>query len=529
MLLTQQELGAAYGDFTLNSAASGYVTSNFGIGVGCASSETPGAGPIESYGSQFESDENLAAETGTFIVVEAVEHYPDTHAARQAREAFLESPADHVTLAGCPDIDVVEEEDFEPDEPDDEAGGAEEAIETDSGLEFTVTAVGFVRGKLVGKVVIAHFDRPRQRMEAAAIAGMLAARIDAVLAGSDPETPRGSVTPTASGLTPGPSGSPRMTGSPGPSGSTSPTATARPGTPRITSLGCAPTMVKQDETIICTPAISGSATTRAWSASGGSPSSGSGATFETSFASTGQKVITLQTCGGGACTAAQQSITVEEGAGPVTAPIVGSLGCSPTTLAVGASVTCGPSVSGTVTSWTWTAEGGSPASGSGPDFATSFGSPGGKQIALRACNEDACVNSSQTITVNAGGKYVVTVTSGEVSEGETVTVTVSVQTPVSGLGSYDIDIAYDPQVLAPQSCADHFGGTCDIFAFANTVSTSGSAGSSGNLTVATITFGAAGFSCCVSSLTPFAFSLQDANGKAVTNIQYVGGSITVVP
>jgi hypothetical protein len=523
MLLTQAELGPAYESFALNSAASGYVTSNFAAGDRCERSPASGSDLLETYDQQFESDENLESESGVFILVEGVAGYSDFQAASQALDAMLANPVDHLTLSGCPDIDMAEAEEFAPEGLEGEAGGVEQEVEA-GGDRFRVTAVGFVRGRMLGKIVIAHFGGGRQQDEASELAVRLAERIDAVLSGAVPETPRGSLTPTPSGQTPGATATRRPSASPGASGSGSPTATPAPGAPRINSVGCTPAEARPGEKIVCTPSISGSVTGQTWSAPGGSPSFAGTNTFETSFATTGQKVITLQACRAGACAASQQVIIVSEPA----APVIDSLGCSPASVNTGGQVNCNPTVQGTVTSWQWTAQDGSPASGSGQTFSATFSSAGSKTISLTACNEDDCTTASRAIDVNAP-LYVLQVTSGQLSAGETVTVTISVQAPSAGLGDYDIDLSYDPQVLSPQGCSDHFGGTCDIFAFDNTVSTSGHAGSSGNLAVASVTFGVAGFTCCHSNLTLSAFSLRDLNGNPITAIQYLHGTITVVP
>ncbi len=170
-----------------------------------------------------------------------------------------------------------------------------------------------------------------------------------------------------------------------------------PSAPVVNSLGCTPASVATGRSITCNPSITGNVSSRSWSASGGSPSSGSGTSFSTSYGSAGSKTIALQACNGSACTNSSQTVTVQ--APQSGAPTINSLGCSPTSVDLSQSVTCSPSISGTVTSRSWSAVGGSPSSGSGTSFSTSYGSAGSKTISLQACNASACSNSSQTVVV----------------------------------------------------------------------------------------------------------------------------------
>jgi len=171
-----------------------------------------------------------------------------------------------------------------------------------------------------------------------------------------------------------------------------------PSAPVINSLGCTPASVATGGSITCNPSITGNVSSRSWSASGGSPSSGSGSSFSTSYGSAGSKTISLQACNGSACSNSSQTVTVQ--APQANAPTINSLGCSPTSVNISQSVSCSPSISGTVTSRSWSASGGSPSSGSGTSFSTSYGTAGSKTISLQACNGSACSNSSQTITVS---------------------------------------------------------------------------------------------------------------------------------
>jgi serine/threonine protein kinase len=541
MLLSQPELGSDYATFALNPDASGYVTADFGGGGAACPSDataTPPPMPVESYGNQYESEESMATESGTFIILEGVDHYPDEGSVSAALADFMASPVYHLSMAGCPENEITGTIEFVPLTAGTKRGGVEHVIRQtdadDNVREFTVTAVGFVRETILGKVLIAHFDSPQHQANASNIAVDLDARIQSVLAEATPTpSPSGSATATPSGQSPRPTASDDASGTGGATQTDRPSSTPSGQTaPSISSLGCSPTSVKMGDSVSCSPSISGTVTSRSWSASGGSPSTGSGSSFSTSFSSTGQKVVTLQACNVSACSASQQGISVSSGttAGP-SAPSISSLGCSPTTVDVGQNVSCSPSVSGTVTSRTWTASGGSPSSGSGSSFSTSYGTSGSKTITLKACNGSACDTASQTVSVSIifitivpTEDFVVSVDSGAMYSDETVSVSIRVDAPSPGLGEYEIDVIYNPDVITPLSCVDWYGGDCDPYFFDDTVSTYGYAGgATGSLTIATITFAWSGFDCCYSDLIVSVFDMLDANDDDVFYTEIDGG------
>jgi len=86
------------------------------------------------------------------------------------------------------------------------------------------------------------------------------------------------------------------------------------------------------------------------------------------------------------------------------APTIYTLGCSPKSVQVNEQVICLSDGTGTVTSLTWTATGGTPSQDSSYSiwFATRFSSPGQKTITLQACNYSACSSRSEVITVGGG-------------------------------------------------------------------------------------------------------------------------------
>ena len=83
------------------------------------------------------------------------------------------------------------------------------------------------------------------------------------------------------------------------------------------------------------------------------------------------------------------------------APRIEDIGCSPTTVSVGESVTCSPEVSGGDGSrYEWIAVGGVSRSGSQRTFSTSWSSAGRKEIEFETCNRlGSCDRSGETITV----------------------------------------------------------------------------------------------------------------------------------
>ena len=89
-----------------------------------------------------------------------------------------------------------------------------------------------------------------------------------------------------------------------------------------------------------------------------------------------------------------------------TSPVIVSVGC------VGAAASgldgvqladwgqpfnCSPTVSGTVSSWSWSAGGGTPSTGTGSTFATAWDTSGSQSITLQACNSGACSSKTQTV------------------------------------------------------------------------------------------------------------------------------------
>jgi hypothetical protein len=196
---------------------------------------------------------------------------------------------------------------------------------------------------------------------------------------------------------------------------------------------------------------------------------------------------------------------------------------------VGETVSCSPSVAGTVTSLSLSAAGGSPSSGGGGSFSTSFGSPGSQAISLTACNGSACASGTQGISVSAPAEtYQVFIDSAAVTPGGYVTVTLYVDTPAAGLGSYDIDIDYDSSVISAVECESYdVNGYCDAFFTDSTVNFAGYMALSGTLFIGSITF-EAGFFTGVSPLFISLYTLEDAAGNdVIDSAQVFDGEISV--
>ena len=86
-------------------------------------------------------------------------------------------------------------------------------------------------------------------------------------------------------------------------------------------------------------------------------------------------------------------------------PQIDSLGCAPTTVQVGETVSCLPELSGgTPTEYDWDAIGGSPPSGTARNFSTRWNTSGAKRVDLEACNASGCDSQSQTMVVGSGGR-----------------------------------------------------------------------------------------------------------------------------
>ena len=107
--------------------------------------------------------------------------------------------------------------------------------------------------------------------------------------------------------------------------------------PSIDGLNCSPTNPGVGDTVTCSPSLSGGAvSTYAWNAPGGIPSTGSDATFATTWNSAGDKSVSLEACNNDGCHSADQTVTVSDSETPTvttttTQPPEEVTGVTPTT------------------------------------------------------------------------------------------------------------------------------------------------------------------------------------------------------
>jgi hypothetical protein len=531
MVLPPSDLGAQFAGFSLDPDTSGYVSAALGVlRAGCQATLNPQ--PAEIYDNLYGPSSTDATSDALFLS-NGVENYKDSSAAQGAVTAFLANPASRVQRPGCPQIQTLSTQTFDPLGLGEGSGGTEVSVSEASvggaNTNYTLTAIGFSVDGMMGRVLIAHAGTTDFRAIAADMAIKLVARIKQVLGEAKATATH---TPRASAVASGAPGS----GQPSPGGETPAGATpvvvitappgGNPGQPTpadvppvILSLNCSPSTVQPGDTVSCAPSVSGSVSVRGWDAPGGSPSGSSSATFATAYGSPGVKTITFSACNGQACSAASQDISV--GSPPPAAPVISSLGCdgsAETSQAIG----CSPSISGSVTAYSWSAPGGSPSGGGDPTFVTAFSTSGGFTITLTACNGDACTQASQGVTVSApvGGTYDVFIPSTNGTYGDYVTVYLYADAPPAGIGQYDIDVYYDPNILTITGCESASGGSCDPYFTSVNANFAGNLGQSGsNLLIGSITF--FGVATGSSSLDISVFEMLDAAGNDVT------GSVTV--
>lgn len=166
--------------------------------------------------------------------------------------------------------------------------------------------------------------------------------------------------------------------------------------PVIASVLCTPPSPKLNDQVTCSASITGTVDRRTWLASGGSPASGTTSTFATTYSSPGPKTILLEVCNVSGCATQSGSVSVSD----LPAPQV-ELTCVPGVLTIGAPITCMTRVAnGTVTSWTWNAPSGSPASGNTDSFVATYNTYGNKSISVAACNGTACSTITATFRVD---------------------------------------------------------------------------------------------------------------------------------
>jgi PKD domain len=184
-----------------------------------------------------------------------------------------------------------------------------------------------------------------------------------------------------------------------------------PPPPPSGTIACSPVTLKTGETVTCTANLTGKVTATTWTTPFGSPTRGTAATFSTSFNSTGTQVITLQACNGSACVS--QSLQVEvfrkDPATPIPLPAeppnIKAINCDLSNGNTGVPIKCTATIDAAtpVTSYTWSATDGQPASGSDSSFSPVFSTAGQHTVSLKACNVTACNTQPFTFTLSGSG------------------------------------------------------------------------------------------------------------------------------
>ncbi len=144
-----------------------------------------------------------------------------------------------------------------------------------------------------------------------------------------------------------------------------------------TSLSCAPATQNVNTGSAASMTASGGSGTYSWSAPGGTPTTGTGGSFSSSYATTGTKTVTVTS---GAETATCQVVVA-------TAPT--ALSCAPATQHVDIGVDVSLTASGGTGTYSWTASGGTPATGAGESFDTRYSTAGTKTVRVTSGSETA--------------------------------------------------------------------------------------------------------------------------------------------
>ncbi len=122
-----------------------------------------------------------------------------------------------------------------------------------------------------------------------------------------------------------------------------------------------------------------------WTANGGYPTGGYGSSFNTSYASSGAKTVTVSD----GSTTANCNVAVAT-------PPTQQVQCSPATQSANPNQPVYFTATGGNGSYTWSATGGSPASGNGQSFSTTYSASGSKQVIVTSSGQSSTCN----VTVN---------------------------------------------------------------------------------------------------------------------------------
>ena len=161
--------------------------------------------------------------------------------------------------------------------------------------------------------------------------------------------------------------------------------------PVVDSVSCSPASPTVNQSVSCTATLSGG-TPASYSWSGGA-SSGSSATYSTSFSSSGSKTVSLTVTNSAGSDTDSVTVTVSE-----EAPVIDSVSCSPASPKAADTVTCTATLSGGApASYSWS---GGALSGSSATYSTGFGSAGSKTVSLTVTNAGGSDTDSVTVTVS---------------------------------------------------------------------------------------------------------------------------------
>src|SRR5206468_2161796 len=138
-----------------------------------------------------------------------------------------------------------------------------------------------------------------------------------------------------------------------------------------------------------------------WSAPGGSPATGTGASFTVTYATKGSKTITTTATDSASATGSKDTIVTVAGQ-----PIVVTVTCGSAT--AGKPVTCNASATGGTApySFTWSSNG-SPATGTGASYTTTFPAKGSQTVTATATDGNS-VTMSGTASVTVAAQPIAT-------------------------------------------------------------------------------------------------------------------------
>src|SRR5207245_2335955 len=204
-------------------------------------------------------------------------------------------------------------------------------------------------------------------------------------------------------------------------------------------------------------------------ASHGTPATGTGSSYTTTFAAKGPQVVNATATDNNGNTKLGQATVNVQGS-----PLVVTVTCG--TATAGKPVTCNASATGDTPPYTfsWSAPGGSPATGTGASFTTTYAAKGTFVVNATATDNNGVKKSQTASIVVTGQAIVVTVTCGTAATGQPVTCNASATggtapftftwaskgTPATGTGSsYTTTFATKGPQVVNATARDNNGAT----------------------------------------------------------------------